>query len=154
MDNSEQPGRNQPTVAAPVAEKNRLWKRIGALGGRTGFLLLVIVIAVVAAHRIDLRLDLTVDGRFSVQPELATLIENLADDVTVVGLFARSVDPTAPPITARQNELNETIEAQVQRLTELSPLLSYQFIDSEIDYQKSNNCSRKLAARQPKIRSM
>ena len=83
-------------------------------------------------------LTLTADGRFSIDPDLVALIENLPDHLTITAVFSRR-DPSAS-----QLERNELIETQVQSITSLSPKLHYQFIDDAIDQPEMEILGQRL----------
>ncbi len=63
------------------------WKAAGGLGGRTLVWLLLVGLAVAAADRSRAVLDLSADHRFSLSPELTTLLRAQAEPVEIVGIW-------------------------------------------------------------------
>lgn len=113
-------------------------QRFSGLGGRTLLMVLVLIVATAVLQRLDYRVDVTPDGRFSIDQDLVALIEDLPEHLTITAVFSRRDS------NASQLERNELIETQVQSITSLSLKLHYQFIDDVIDLPEMELLGRRL----------
>ena len=91
-------------------------------------LLACLLVGIAVAQRVDYRVDFNADGRFSVDPDLAVIIDNLQHDIELIAVPSR-----AATLRVLRLARNETIEQQLQQFIALSPRLSYRFIDNQID---------------------
>lgn len=110
-----------PIAAAgtpPGATARRRWLAVGGLGGRALAWVILAVVAIAAADRSRLVVDLSADRRFSPDPALERLIAAQAEPVEVVGVWG--VDEQAAL---------EPVEALLRHLDEDSPKLRFRRID-------------------------
>lgn len=109
-----------PLPAAPT-RMARAWALRG-IGGRTILGLALVVVLVAVADRSRLRLDLSDDRRFTIDPALAALLQREQDDTVLTGIW-----------TAADEEHLAGLSVQLQQLVAASPHLSYRHIDPELE---------------------
>jgi len=114
-------------MAEATSGGNRVARRLGALGGRTLALIAVILLAIMVGYRLDLRVDASADGRFSLAPELVTIAEETTADTTIVALWSLTGED------ALDDGFHDFLATRLQRVAELDEALHYRHVDSVAD---------------------
>ncbi|MDA3961980.1 MAG: Gldg family protein [Planctomycetota bacterium] len=110
-----------------TATEGGVTRRLGELGGRTLIIIAVLIAIIAASYRLDLRIDASADGRFSIQDALESIITGLETEVEIVAVWPRETDDP------QHDELVTWLDARLAQIAERGPLVSYRQIDSVID---------------------
>lgn len=109
-------------MAEPVPAQPRWQLRLAGLGGRTLAIIAVLALAVAAAQRSGLGVDLSADRRFTLDPALARILAAQTEPVIVTAIWPAEVDDQVEPLV-------DSLRAMVK----LNPRLSYRRIDPARD---------------------
>jgi hypothetical protein len=102
-----------------MAERAGRWHSLGA----TSLLVLaVLVVAVIAAYKSELRLDWSYAGRFSLHPELHTVLQAQSEPVHLVGIWPQT-----------SGGLIADIANSLKLMADTNPVIDYQSLDPELD---------------------
>jgi len=105
------------------APLNRLrWMALGGLGGRTLLYVALILVAIAAADRVDLRWDLSADHRFQLDPALRALLAAQSTPTGLVGIWGSDDEAVA-----------DALIVPLRQMAAVSPRLSYQHIDPDLN---------------------
>ncbi|TVR41931.1 MAG: hypothetical protein EA402_12460 [Planctomycetota bacterium] len=103
---------------------------LGLLGGRTLLLLLVLVLVSASAKRLDLRLDWSANRHFTIDAELAAIIENLDQPIRLIGVW-----PEHPSNQEgeRLATIGRLVAPALEAMARRSTFLRWTHVDNELD---------------------
>ncbi len=85
-------------VAQRQSGSMRWWRRAGIVGGPSAVVAILLILAVAAASRSGLAVDLSADHRFSLSPALTRQLAAIEGPVDLVGVWDDSLDGALGPI--------------------------------------------------------
>ena len=114
-------------------QRGHFLRGLGALGGKTGIILLACILLIAVSERIDLRLDFSASQSFSVDPELQKIVAGLdaedGVDIEIIGMWAKSGNGEEPWMA----DIGPMVERRCKLIARQSERLTWKHIDTELD---------------------